>query len=459
MSDEAEVPLLSTALKPRHVAMIALGGIVGAGLFVGSSTAIRAAGPAVVLSYAFAGAIAFFIMRMLGEMALVRPGLGSFNAYIRAALGTRAGFVAGWLYWYFWIIAVGAETIAGASLLHDWIALPVWLLGVVLIALLTATNLLSVRAYGEFEFWFSLLKVLAIVGFIALAAGFLGLRSWQGQSPADTLLGHGGLVPNGPAAVLGAVPIVIFSLVGSEISSIAAAESADPSGNVARAARTVALRIATFYILAISLIVCVVPWSSIEGGHSPFVDAMDAIGIPGAAVIMRAIIIVAVLSCLNSGLYVTSRILFELADAGHAPRALVAVGPNKVPARSILIGGATGLAAAFASIASPDVVFAFLLNTSGSVILFVYLLIALAQIRSRNERSPADQPPLKMWLFPWLSYGVVAAICLVFLAMAALPDQRIQIFAGLFSVLLVLAGSFVGNRKKAVSPSMNMNIK
>lgn len=451
MPNQTEAPLLSAALKPRHVAMIALGGIVGAGLFVGGSSAIRAAGPAVVLSYAFAGAIAFFIMRMLGEMALARPGLGSFNAYIRAALGTRASFVAGWLYWYFWIIAVGAETIAGASLLHDWIAVPIWLLGVILVALLTATNLLSVRAYGEFEFWFSLLKILAIVGFIVLTAGFLGLRSWHGQSPADTLLDHGGLMPRGLAAVLGAVPIVIFSLVGSEISSIAAAESADPSDNVARAARTVALRIATFYILAIGLIVCVVPWSSIEGGHSPFVAAMTEIGVPGAAVIMQAIIIVAVLSCLNSALYVTSRILFELAEAGSAPRTLVAVGANRVPTRSILIGGAAGLAAAFASIVSPDVVFAFLLNTSGSVILVVYLLIALAQIRSRRARSAADQPLFRMWLFPWLSYAVVGAICSVFLAMAARPDQRIQILAGFFSVLVVVAGSFIDDRRKVIS--------
>ena len=274
----AETAPLASALKERHVAMIALGGVIGAGLFVGSSAAILAAGPAVLVSYAIAGAIVFLVMRMLGEMAVARPGLGSFNAYIRAALGPRAAFVSAWLYWYFWIIAVGAETIAGAALLHDWIALPVWMIGLVLIALLTATNLMSVKAYGEFEFWFSLVKVLAIAAFILVAGSYLGLLTLHGTAPFATLVGSGGLLPKGFAAVLGAVPTVIFSLTGSEIASIAAAESDDPPGNVAKASRTVALRITIFYLLAIALIVATVPWSSLHSGQSPFVAAMAKIG-------------------------------------------------------------------------------------------------------------------------------------------------------------------------------------
>ena len=266
---------LSSALRARHVAMIALGGVIGAGLFVGSSAAILAAGPAVLVSYAIAGTIAILIMRMLGEMGVARPGLGSFNAYIRLALGPRASFVSAWLYWYFWIIAVGAETIAGASLLHDWVTLPVWLIGLVLIVLLTATNLMSVKAYGEFEYWFSLIKVAAIIAFIAIAAGHLGLAAARGTPPLAALLSSDGLLPKGFAAVLGAVPIVIFSLTGSEIASIAAAESEDPPGNVARASRTVALRIVIFYLLAVALIVAPVPWASLKSGQSPFVAALS----------------------------------------------------------------------------------------------------------------------------------------------------------------------------------------
>ena len=434
---------LSTALQPRHVAMIALGGVIGAGLFVGSSAAILAAGPAVLGSYAIAGAIVFLVMRMLGEMAVAQPGLGSFNAYIRAALGPRAAFVSAWLYWYFWIIAVGAETIAGAALLHDWIALPVWLIGLVLIALLTATNLMSVKAYGEFEFWFSLAKVVAIVAFILVAATHLGLLTVQGAAPFAILAGSGGLLPKGFAAVLGAVPTVIFSLTGSEIASIAAAESDDPPGNVASASRTVALRIVIFYLLAIGLICATVPWSSLQAGQSPFVAAMREIGIPGAAVLMQAIILVAVLSCLNSGLYVCSRTLFELADAGDAPRALVAVGANKVPTRSILIGSAAGFLAAIASVLSPGLVFAFLLATSGSVILVVYILVALAQIADRRRRDAAgERPAFAMWLFPWLSFATIAGIVAIFVTMVFLPEQRSQLLASAASVALVAGAAW-----------------
>ena len=429
--------------------MIALGGVIGAGLFVGSSAAILQAGPVVVLSYALAGALTFVIMRMLGEMAVARPGLGSFNAYIRIALGPRASFVSGWLYWYFWIIAVGAETIAGASLLAEWVVAPVWLLGLVLIALLTATNLLSVKAYGEFEFWFSLLKVAAIVGFIVVAVGHLGLAR------GPIALGPGGFAPKGWLAVVGAIPTVIFSLTGSEIASIAAAESEDPAGNVARAARTVALRITVFYALSVALIVATVPWSSVRAGHSPFVAALAAIGISGAASLMQVVILVAVLSCLNSGLYVTSRILFELADAGDAPRALVATGAARVPTRAILLGAAAGFIAALASIISPGRVFAFLLDTSGAVILVVYLLIALSQIRSRRLAQSRGDPLLfHVGLFPWLSYAAVAGIVLVFVAMLVIPGQRVQLLASATSVALtVIAAWICGARNRGPAQS------
>ncbi len=427
--------------------MIALGGVIGAGLFVGSGAAILSAGPVVVASYAIAGTLAVLVMRMLGEMAVARPGLGSFNAYIRLGLGPRAAFVSGWLYWYFWITAVGAETIAGATLLAEWVHLPVPVLGLGLVALLTASNLFSVRSYGEFEFWFSALKVVAIVAFVLVAGTHVALHA---GAASQILFGHGGLAPKGWLAVLGAIPTVIFSLTGTEIASIAAAESDDPAGNVAKASRTVALRITIFYVLSVALIVAIVPWSSLQSGHSPFVAAMAAVGIPDAAGLMQAIILVAVLSCLNSGIYVTSRVLRELAENGDAPRALVALDAHRVPTRAILLAAAAGFAAAIASMVSPGVIFAFLLATSGAVVLVVYLLIALAQIRSRagNQRPAA----FRMWLFPWLSWATIAGIALVFVAMAALPESRLQLLASTLSVavaggaaLLVYRGRQAGS--------------
>ena len=239
--------------------MISLGGIIGAGLFVGSSAAIAMVGPAVLISYAIAGLIIFLIMRMLGEMAVARPGLGSFAEYAALSLGHWAGFMTGWLYWYFWVITVGFETIAGASLLHAWIAAPSWLIGLVLITVMTGTNLMSVRAYGEFEFWFAALKITAIGLFIVIGLVFVFGLGPGPEAAWRTALGHGGFSPKGVAAPFAAIPIVIFSMMGSEIATIAAAETAAPAENVARAGRTVSLRILIFYVLSMAVIVSVIP--------------------------------------------------------------------------------------------------------------------------------------------------------------------------------------------------------
>lgn len=431
---------LAASLRARHVAMIALGGVVGAGLFVGSSAAIATAGPAVLLSYAFAGLIVWLVMRMLGAMAIAEPGRGSHAGYAAFGLGRWAGFVTGWLYWYFWVVAVGAETVAGASLLAGLLgpaAPPVWLLGLVLIAAMTAVNLLSVRAYGEFEYWFSLLKVAAIGLFITLGLAALFGAFGPEAARLSRLAGAGGLLPLGLSGVAAAVPVVIFSLTGSEIATIAAAESDDPPRNVARAARTVALRIATFYLGAIALVLCIVAWPGIRPGHSPFVTAMQRLGIPGAADLMTVLILIAVLSCLNSGLYVTSRMMFELAGRGDAPKALVAVGRSRVPVRATLAGASAGFLAAIASIVSPDGVFAFLVATSGTTILFVYALIAAGYGRWRRAQG---------MMIPLASAIVLAGIAGVCIAMSLIPAQRPQFLLSLAS--LAVAGLGWGLRRR-----------
>ncbi len=444
-------PSLARSLRPRHVSMIALGGVVGAGLFVGSSAAIAQAGPACMLAYLLAGMISFLMMRMLGEMAVARPGQGSFNIYIGLALGASARFVAGWLYWYFWVIVVGAETIAGATLIHGFAPLaPVWVLGIALIAAMTLANLMSVRSYGEFEFWFSLLKVGAIGLFVLACAAWMTRAGFMDGLVFTNLTAHGGFAPHGLLAALATVPVVIFSLTGSEIASIAAAESDDPARNVAAASRTVALRILMFYVASIFVIVCIVPWNEIRAGHSPFVAAMEVIGLPGGRLVMRAVVLVAVLSCLNSGLYVASRILRELAAAGDAPPGFARMGLRQVPVPAILAASLSGCLVSIASVTSPDLVFAFLLNTSGAVILVIYAMIAAAQISARRAMQAAGQTPeFRMWGFPWLSYTAIAAMACVLIAMAALRAERAQFEASLCSVALVIAVQSVRRRPRA----------
>ncbi len=444
---------LATTLQTRHVTMISFGGIIGAGVFVGASGAIHKGGPGVFLTYAACGLLVFLIMRMLGEMAVADPGKGSFAEYAALALGPWAGFVTRWLYWYFWVFTVGAETVAGAKLLHEiGVPGPVWAIGFGLAALMTTSNLLSVRAYGELEFWFALLKVSAIGAFIALGIAFIFVFGPGVGHSVQILNGHGGLLPLGLGGLIAALPVVIFSMMGSEVATIAAAESADPAANVARAARTVALRILVFYVASILVIVAIKPWDSFVVGLSPFKAVLDVIGIPGSAAVMSVIIITAVLSCLNSGLYITSRMLFELAKAGDAPAFLGRTAKNRAPVFGILVGFIAGLAAALAQIFVRDDVFTLLASTSGDIILFVYLIIAFAQIRARRARDAAGTAtPLKMWLFPALSYGVVVAILGVLGLLALMPEQRGTLLLSAATVSVVFAALAL-RRRSAATP-------
>ncbi|MDH4871219.1 amino acid permease [Pseudomonas sp. BN515] len=457
MNDTGQTPgkageqRLSGALRQRHITMISLGGIIGAGLFVGSSATIQAIGPAAFLSYLAAGIVVMLVMRMLGEMAVALPGVGSFTEYARIGLGNWVGFTSGWLYWYFWVIVVAVEAVVGANILGQWIPLPPWMIGLALLAIMTAINCLSVKSYGEFEYWFASLKVFAIIVFIGVAAAYLFGFALSTSALLDNLVNDRGFMPFGVSAILAGVPTVIFAVGGAEIATIAAAESDDPSKNVANMTRSVIFRVITFYVGSIFLIVCVVPWGQIVAGHSPFVAALDVMRIPGASMIMEAVVLVAVLSALNSGLYVSSRILFGLSQRGDAPARLSTLTGRKVPRAAVLLSSVIGYIAIMAAIISPQGVFLFLVNASGAVMLFVYLAVALAQIRVRR-RIEATEPArltLRMWLFPWLSYAVVAVIAGVLAAMAFQESLRTQFLASLVS-LAVVSGCYLLLKRRRV---------
>ena len=416
---------LSRSLQPRHVTMISIGGIIGAGLFVGSSASIVATGPAIVLSYLITGTLVLLVMRMLGEMAVMLPAVRSFTEFARVGLGPWAGFVAGWLYWYFWIIVVPVEAIAGATILHGWLGLPSWLLGLVLMGVMTGVNLMSARSYGEFEFWFASIKVAAILVFIALAAAFAcGFTSSSGPTFAN-LTRYGGFVPKGWMSVLAGAVTVYFSLTGAEITTIAAAESSEPARAVARMSSSVIVRILTFYVGSVLLIVTVVPWIEVRPGESPFTLALTTMHFRWASLAMSAIILTAVLSCLNSAFYVCSRVLFVLAEHGDAPQWLVQLNARRVPARSVWVGSLAGVLGILAAINYPQTVFAFLVNASGALMVFIYMMVALAHIRLRRAREARGEPApaLTMWLFPWSSYAAVGGMAAVLIAMALTPGE------------------------------------
>ena len=428
---------LKKGLSQRHLTMIAIGGVIGAGLFVGSGAVIKDAGPAAFLTYAVTGVLIIMVMRMLGEMAVANPSTGSFADYARRAMGGWAGFSVGWLYWYFWVIVVGFEAVAGAAILNYWFDAPLWLLSLILMVLMTATNLFSVSSFGEFEFWFAGIKVAAIIVFIGLGTLFV-LGIWPGKSlDFSNLTSHGGFFPNGIGAVFSSIVVVIFSMVGAEIATIAAAESKDPARAIAKATNSVIVRIGIFFVGSVFLLVVILPWNSPELTASPYVSAFTAMGIPYADQIMNAVVLTAVLSCLNSGMYTASRMLFVLAARREAPVSLITVNKRGVPTTAILASSVVGFLCVIAAAISPDQVFSFLLNSSGAIILFVYLLIAVSQLILRRRTSP-EKLAVKMWLFPYLTIATIAAILAVLLLMLFKDDTRSQLLLSLLSWVVVL---------------------
>ncbi len=434
---------LRRTLQRRHMQMIAIGGVIGAGLFVGSGVVISSAGPAAVISFALTGTLVVLVMRMLGEMAVAYPVIGGFYEYSRLALGDLAGFLTGWMYWYFWIIVVALEAVAGAKLLgHWWPAVEPWEFTLGLTGLFTVVNLLSVRSYGEAEFWFASIKVVAIVVFLAAGAAFV-LGFWPSASGGFShLTAHGGFAPNGIAHVLtGAVAATGFYF-GTEIVTVAAAESAEPEKAVAQAMQSVIWRVLIFYVGSIFLVVTILPWNDPTRMEQPYVSVLEALKVPGAATIMSAIILTAVLSALNSGLFASSRMLMALAANRDAPGVFAGLDNRGVPVAAILAGTAFAYAAVVMSYVSPDKVFAFLVNSYGTVAIFVYVLIAVSQLRLRRtlERDAPERLKMRMWYFPYLTYVAIAAMLAIVGAMGFIEDQRAPLGFGIVSVLIMLGG-------------------
>src|SRR6478736_7797689 len=433
---------LQRGLKQRHLTMIAIGGVIGAGLFVGSGVVIHQTGPAAFLSYLVTGVLIILVMRMLGEMATANPSTGSFADYSRKALGGWAGFSVAWLYWYFWVIVVGFEAVAGAKILTFWIDAPLWILSLVLMVLMTATNLVSVGSYGEFEYWFAGIKVFAIVAFLVLGTLYV-LGLWPDQSfDVSNLTSHGGFLPNGVSAIFSSIVVVVFSMVGAEIATVAAAESHDPEKAIAKATQSVIFRVATFFVGSMILLVIIVPWNDNDLGASPYVAAFETMGIPYADQIMNAVVLTAVLSCLNSGLYTASRMLFVLSARREAPIGLIRVSKTGVPRTAILVSSVIGFLCVIAAAISPETVFLFLLNSSGAVILFIYLLIAISQVVLRR-RTSEDKLIVKMWLYPVLSILVILAIAAILASMLLDSSSRTQLFLSALSVVIVVIAYFL----------------
>ncbi|MDJ1640763.1 amino acid permease [Streptomyces pakalii] len=448
---------LSHGLKQRHLTMLGLGGVIGAGLFVGSGAGIAVAGPAIVVSYLIAGALAMLVMRMLGEMSAAMPASGSFSVHAERALGRWAGFSVGWLYWFLLVVVLAVEATAAAQIAHGWVpGVEPWAWVLLFMVVFTVANLTAVKNFGESEFWFASLKVGAIVVFLVLGAlAVFGLLPDTDPVGMTNLTGQGGFLPNGWSGVVSGVLTVVFAFGGLEVVTIAAAETDDPARAVGRAVRSAVVRILFFYVGSMLVIVTVLPWTAQQAGLSPYVKVLDAIGVPSAGQIMNIVVFVALLSALNANLYGSSRMIFSLAERGEAPRGLLKVSgggadgssgqAGGVPRRAVLASVAFGFVSVLLNLLWPDTVFLYMLNSVGAVLLFVWALIAASQLRlrARLEQEAPDALALRMWWFPYLTWVTLAGLLGVLLLMLTDDAARPQVLwsAGATAlVLLVAAG-------------------
>ncbi|MFE2018341.1 amino acid permease [Streptomyces sp. NPDC059499] len=440
---------LAHGLKQRHLTMLGLGGVIGAGLFVGSGAGIAVAGPAIVVSYLIAGALAMLVMRMLGEMSAAMPTSGSFSVHAERALGRWAGFSVGWLYWFLLVVVLAVEATAAAQIAHGWVpAVDQWLWVLVFMVVFTVANLTAVKNFGEFEFWFAALKVTAIVAFLVLGLlAVFGILPDTSPVGMTNLTGQGGFLPNGWDGVVSGVLTVVFAFGGLEVVTIAAAETDDPARAVGRAVRSAMVRVLFFYVGSMLVIVTVLPWTAQQAGLSPYVKVLDAVGVPSAGQIMNIVVFVALLSALNANLYGASRMVFSLAERGEAPRGLLKVsggGAGGVPRRAVLASVAFGFVSVLLNLKWPDTVFLYLLNSVGAVLLFVWALIAASQLRLRRriEREAPGALTLKMWCFPWLTWLTLAGLLGVLLLMLTDDAARSQVLwsAGATGLVLLVAG-------------------
>ncbi|GBR55063.1 amino acid/polyamine transporter [Neokomagataea thailandica NBRC 106555] len=401
--------------------MISIGGIIGAGFFIGASGPISMAGPGVIVTYAFSGLLTIFESLMLRDIALNSVEPGSFIMSLRSILGRSLGFIAGWTYWIIWVVTLAIEVIGASDLIREWIHIPFTLIELIVLSIVTGANLVSVRNYGEVEYWLSIIKIMALVSFILISLGslFLGIHAMENMHSAS------GFLPNGLTALFAAAPTVVYSMSGSEVATIAALESGDPRGNASRLSRVVALSVTSLYFFSIVALLSLVSWDKIMPGQSPFLYALNIIHMPFASTVMTIIILTSMLSTLNSGIYATSRITFEMAEVGDALASFKKLDVrNNLPVRAILLCSLGTLLVAILAIISPNLVFAFLASASGAMIILHYGLITTARVILSKKNL-------------WKAWVTFILLLVVIVSMVIIPSARYELVAGILAFFIV----------------------
>ncbi|WP_029897075.1 amino acid permease [Nocardia brasiliensis] len=437
-------------LRKRHMQMIAIGGSIGTGLFLGASGRMALAGPSLAIVYIVCGIFTFMVVRALGELVMYRPSSGAFVSYAREFLGERGAYTVGWLYFLNWSTTLVADITAVALYAHFWamfVPVPQWVLALIALAVVVALNVVSVRLFGELEFWFALIKVATIVIFMLVAVGLIVTgTSIDGNVPGiSTITDNGGLFPKGLAPMLTIALGVVFAFGGTELIGVAAGESENPKAVVPRAVNSIMWRIILFYAGSVILFTLLLPWTAYSAGESPFVTVMSSIGVPHAGDVMNLVVLTAAMSSLNAGLYATGRTLRSMAVAGTAPRFAARMNRHGVPYGGILITSVVGIAGVVLNLVLPHKAFEIVLNLAGLGIVGTWVSIMVCHwiFVRRAERGEYVRPSFRLPFAPVLNIATLVFLAGVVLLMC-FDDEigRITVVAFLAVVVAMVVGWF-----------------
>lgn len=444
---------LAKGLSGRHIEFIAIGGAIGAGLFLGSGQGIQLGGPSVILSYLLCGAIVYLMTRALGELTLNQPVAPSFVPHIERHVGAWAGFVTGWSYWLLWVLVGILEITAVAMLVRFWWPdFPQWISAGVTILTLFLLNRTAVKLFGELEFWLTLIKVVTIIALIigGLAMTVLHLGPPGQEANVANLWSHGGFFPNGFKGFAATLVIAFFAFGSAELIGVTAGEAKDPQRSVPRAINAVILRILIFYVGSLTVIMMVAPWDTFDGQRSPYVMVFELVGLGGAAALINFVVITAVISSCNSGIFATGRLLLSLANQGDAPAYFRKIDGRKLPARAIT---ASAVAMAFGVLLNylvPEKAFGYLLSVIAALMLWTWTMIVVAHLRFRSKQTAEEVKTnaFRMPLFPITNWIALVGFGFVVVLMALDPASRITFYAAAAWFVLALVAFYLTRGRK-----------
>lgn len=432
---------LSRGLKNRHVQLLAIGGAIGTGLFLGSGRAIHLAGPSILLAYLITGTICFFIMRALGELLLSNTGYHSFVDFVEEYLGDRAAFITGWTYWFCWLSLAMADLTAVGQYMQFWIPwLPQWIPALVVLLILLFMNLTAVKHFGELEFWFALIKVIAILSLIIIGGAMIvtGFSTDAGPSSFTNLWNYGGWFPNGIGGFILSFQMVVFAFTGIELVGLTAGETENPKKVIPMAINNIPIRIIIFYVGALAIIMSIYPWTAVNPAKSPFVAVFSAIGIAAAASIINFVVLTSAASATNSGIFSTGRMIYALSQRGHAPRTMRHLTGSRVPYQATIFSAAVLLITVVLNYVMPEAVFVMITSISTFCFIFIWAMMVICHLKYRKQKVElAKASSFKMPLYPISNYLILAFFAFILIMLAYSPDTRIAlIFTPVWFIIL-----------------------